>query len=662
MARTRAGASVLKEVAVQFDTLSDLITFGGVVGSKYSTAGFTTKGDGGGIAYLLKTLIDYGATPDERRDHTSGSNVLVLQEPQTGVPIEALGAIGDGVTNDSAALLASFGIRTTVLFGSKVYAFSTPVVQTKNYSVTWKGIDSELLYTGAHAEYSIQINQNATMTIDIQGMTLNGNQLCNSVLNVFNNTSNATAGILLITDSTLKNNRRIDTFLGGDCLYVRGAFSNVVLKNCTIKDCELGTGMGTSGVVGITGIVGNGYSDTSYIRRFTLTGCTISNVYSEDASYTSDQDGIKFFAPFIGATTRKVDSILVVDGNTRFENCWGRSIKTQARTTIVRDSTFERNAGNSTGVGNVEIDSQTGNLVVSSCSFNYKNGQNPGACTRAISGNIGNRDGMIVKDCEVYLDGSTVLDSFAQTFPSGAPLSTHIISGNRIYGFMNKLVDFLCDGITNILKVTDNYVEEILDDLTLGRSLIYVRTSGTGTISAQVTANDNMYGGLQNVAICRDSIPDVSMRALLSCSGNVGFLDDANAAYNEAGQKTNQVTKTGRIAPKNDPSGLEPTIRGYHEILSKDLAAGATHVFDVRNLYTAFIIFNAAYNNQSYAMFSSGPTSNIVVSKGTATEVGNATQPVTGIFRIWTSGTGKISVTNTDASIRTVTLWVLSAA
>lgn len=83
-------------------------------------------GDRLDITYLIKTAADYGATPDEQGDHTlANGNIAILVEENPSV--EFFGAVGDGSTDDYAALQAAANTGSLILT-KPVYATSEPIV------------------------------------------------------------------------------------------------------------------------------------------------------------------------------------------------------------------------------------------------------------------------------------------------------------------------------------------------------------------------------------------------------------------------------------------------------------------------------------------------------------------------------------------------------
>jgi hypothetical protein len=140
----------------------------------------------------------------------------------------------------------------------------------------------------------------------------------------------------------------------------------------------------------------------------------------------------------------------------------------------------------------------------------------------------------------------------------------------------------------------------------------------------------------------------------LSAWGNYGFANDlATPSAGISGFKTNQVARLGKITGNQGRSA-------YFDVISKPIASGATVTFDVMNGEGCLLFIQAQFNNTAYALIGSSGSANAVIAKGTPFEVGNTSEPGTGTFRVWSSGTKQISIKNTDASSREVSVFVMS--
>jgi hypothetical protein len=380
-----------------------------------------------------------------------------------------------------------------------------------------------------------------------------------------------------------------------------------------------------------------------------VNGARVEKVYSSDLAYQDDQDGIVYFSPTSGSF--KVPSLFSCIAS-EFLNCYGRSIKTQCRNTVVQSSSFIRTEGLTSGRGNGEIDAQTGNGNFRDLSFDYSNGQQPQACVN-VSGSLGT-PGILVDGCSVVVETGTTLEIFAQVFPSNGTFSRHTISNNKVFGTVVRFFEFLCNGDKNYAEVSNNYVEEIADGVTSEKALVYVKTSGAITPQfANTTAYGNVYAGAGVAALVRDVIAGNSMFSSLSAWGNFGFVNDLTTASTAGGLKTNQVARLGKITGDEGRAA-------YFDVISRSIASGATETFDVANQSGCLLFIQAQFNNTAYALIGSSGSANASIAVGAAFAVGNTTNPGTGTFNVWSSGTREISIQNTNASDRTVSVFVMA--
>lgn len=152
---TDAGSSLIghptgSTVAVELSTLSSLIshTYDTValasaaaipLNTVVSTAGYASAGDGGGALYVVRTEAAAG-TPDGFGNHyEAGGNVLDLQGPND---VRKFGAVGDGVANDTAAIMAADAAGGAV-FTSGTYLMSGASTLTNNAAAS-SGVTIEL--------------------------------------------------------------------------------------------------------------------------------------------------------------------------------------------------------------------------------------------------------------------------------------------------------------------------------------------------------------------------------------------------------------------------------------------------------------------------------------------------------------------------------------
>lgn len=564
------------------------------------------------------------------------------------VSVLDFGAIGDGVADDTVALASAISTQKPLDFGGLTYRITSPISKAFTSNVYWNGRNAKIIYDGPHVEYALLLDS-AGAVFSINDITIDGGKLCNRCLVLNNNTDSYST--ISLNNVFVKRAKRISSFSGGEGLFVRGSFTTFNMNGGGASDCELPAGQGTFGVIGIRGITILYYSSTRYVKEVNISGVHVEKIYSSDLSYQYDQDGIGYFTDTVGST--KVVGTFSCNSST-FVNCYGRSIKTQCRDTNVSSCTFVRTEGLSSGVGNGEIDSQTGNANFSFLEFSYSNGNDPGTCVN-VSGGFGT-PGMNVIGCNAILDASTTLSRFASCFPSTGSLSRINISSNKVYGKVVKFFEYLCNGDKNYAEVSNNYVNGIQDGPTSQKALVYVQASGaTSPKYAYVTAIGNVNGDDASFpSLVRDSVSGTSMPSNLSAWQNYGFYtEDIATSADVNGLKTFAPTRIPFIAPAEGS--------GYFNLQNYTITSGATQAIAIKNLSTVAIVFVVCqFSSTSYAVFVNNDTTNTVISKGAAFEIGNAADPGVGTFRIWTSGINAITIKNTNAFTRKFTLFVMA--
>lgn len=547
--------------------------------------------------------------------------------------------------------------RPIVLTKDASYPFLTPVNAVVTSGVTVHGNNAILSYDGAsHIGDFIKIASSVAVKHYFYLTHVDGKHKATRCLYVESSQNNSDGeSEFYFNNSSAKRAKRKsgETFLGGSAVHVRGAFKQVVSEYSKISECMLGTGAGTPGSVGINGLAVTFLTQTSYPLELSIIGGGVDKVYSEDPSYTGDQDGVLFFSATSSGKAGKVRSLLNVEG-VGFRNCWGRSIKSQCRNSIVRANNFFRNEGSNAFHGNTEVDIQVGQGEVSNNTYEYESGYTGGTCVGFGADANVKRGSVLVTNNEVYLDAATTLPVFITSAPRDGKLGVITCTDNKVFGKVVNFARLYVRGAKNIAVFKQNYVESIeLDDVGQ-RNFVEVRASGSvagETNFINIDVENNINDGVDAVLV-KDGVAGVGMNTLQSGRNNLGFRDDGAIATVQ-GQKTLVPFRATAYASKDGAIIYSST--------SASIEAGATNSFtlptnasllnvQMRGVPTASALIA---HGTTGALMSQVGTGNVVYSNGTIEPTTQGT-----ILTIWRDATdpNKLNVKNNNASARFVSI------
>jgi hypothetical protein len=577
---------------------------------------------------------------------TTVAEKIASVEASIPTDITSLGVIGDGVVDDSDALEAAIVSGVPLDFLGLNIRVTRALTGVITGTLNWVANNATVFYDGGIAasavlDFEVQpaFEHRIVGKISVDGSSLafRGIHLWNkSILGFPTGFADFYA-----SDLEVRNIRRADSsFTGGDGITIRGGFQKVQFDRPVVKNVRLAAGAGIPGSVGITGITVFGNID-GYPIQTIVNDALIDGVFSEDAAYSSDQDGLRVFGPWVTAPGQ-ANSVLAVKGG-QFRNCWGRSIKAQTTTGTVDGTNFARFSG-PTGGGNSEIDFQVGSGFVRDiqCHYSGANSVPNEVVIFQANENLESFAG-VASGIKVFTTNS--FPQVVSTFPRARTQHQTIVRDVDVIGPIERLLAFRVWSDKSVATISNCTVNN------LSAELVSVTQSGLAGSPYVGTVNVRDCINLGTVrALVTDRIGGVSADAIVSDVGCVGF--------------TQQTIFASTITPKGGAlrvSGLlgEDVSSGSMKIYSKSIANGATDTFPLHGYNaTAAAIVSFGFTNQSHALVTVSSSGVISLASGTGIVVGTTADPGTGTFRLWVSG-GLLQVKNTAGSARQCTLFYM---
>ncbi len=382
------------------------------------------------------------------------------------VDVREYGAVGDGITDDSTAVFnwltylatnpSKIGLAEGGIFGVNSISLSVPNGLNIQGNATFKAIGTERL--------NMILLANVQGLISIDGVTFDGNNIVARPFEIKNIGTSGSGDVYLGVNSKFINAKNVAPRTdNASACRVQGKFNSVVFEGLIDNvDNSL-----TSGGVSVG--MWFDWSGVDYIKRMVVTSnARIKNVRNSNAT-VSDADGVQ--AMTSGAT----DCVFVVQSGAYFENCEGRSIKSQTTTNHIDGPIIVRTLYD----GAVEIDCQYGGGHCSNAKI-YHDGRRVdsviGSATR-----VGLPSDFTMRDNRLFIKNAPATKTGSMCFFWGVDSTNSITqdgllcTGNKVIGgAVDYMVTVFAANVvdTNRAVIKDNHATSITNAF-LAMRLVY---------------------------------------------------------------------------------------------------------------------------------------------------------------------------------------------
>lgn len=610
---------------------------------------FTSK-----ISEAVDALRDELASTDDgygaqmigfRQDQPGAISQTVDSKLRQRVSVKDFGAIGDGVADDSAALLLAVKSGAPLDWGGvgDVYRITTDITWTAAADIDWVSNGAVVIYGGAaDATYMMQVDLDGHNFTFTGPLVLDFADLGHVPLFVRNDSD-------VFVDFRAKwlcarNGRKTIASQPCEGLTVRGAFLNVILDEPKLSRFIMSPGSGIPGVAGVRGAGIFALSSSRYPVNVEVLSPAVSDIYSLDSTYASDQDGLSIFGPEDQAGTFSPWRQRALVSKGLFRNCNGRSVKIQNEFSLVEGIHIERDIAPNTDIApwGVEIDFQTGGGTARDITCRYFNGAVPRCVvlgnTPALSGKV--TPWPSVQGIKIYTDA-----------PASRPMQTVVQIASRNITDRPSLVANDIDVVGNVSEIVrinalngSTGIIVSLTDVRASPLLSLVRaeaSSGTGTVKLARCFN---FGSSTVPLFSRTSTNQVFRVSADDCEGWFSASTIGAGTWPD-------MKRVSAIAPMNATIGFQWTPFNFQ------IADGETVIFPPGNVSGQFDL-QILGSAQTAGSFGFDASQVIQYSGGNVFTVGGTSEPATGSYRLWT-GTDGPRLTNRSGSTRTVSLQIV---
>lgn len=563
------------------------------------------------------------------------------------------GGVGDGLADDTQAVNGAIGSGFPVWFGNKRWRITTGLVLSLSADMVWLSDGATIILdSSVNLAAMVSITHNGFTWVVRGGVTLDANR--RAFRGVYHNNNISTQAVIRTEHVTVQNVFRADTsFVAGDGVYIQGSFSLIQMIKPIIRNVTMAAGTGITGSIGVTGITIKSSSLTNYFRKVVIDHPLVENVYSEDVTYTSDQDGIRIMAAEDdGVTPVPYDSHFNIVGYTA-HNCEGRALKSQAEFGFLTDTMIirDRNRGLTAGVG-TDIDFQVGGGQIKGVYCKYVNDapnlvvsvSGPATATKIVPNPV-------IKDVRVVTTGSC-----PPTYGIQKGFRAETVSVTEISNVQFNGVQPAC--FLNINEVAGGHHDVFLSDVTCGPTLAggqqgFIRVAGdNGTGHLFLSRLKNT--GPNPIRLLGTTSALVLPGLYISAEDCVGFNNDGQRALDQGRNLEGPITRRVAIGAANQ------LVSGVERFAAQTVAAGSTWKLPPSFLtnYAGMILISVDGDAPAGQAFFAVSTATVTpIWAGSGWTAGTTSEPATGTYRIWTSSTG-VTVSNRGAVSHTFTAFM----
>lgn len=603
-------------------------------------------------------LVEAGISPNNQPDKAGSSQrlqalnkVFCRKDEFQFVTPEMYGLIEGVDAGNTAKAIAMISAGKQIMWGSKSYGFTSPILITNPVSIDWDSAGCTLYAAfGGHESKFISIAVLPKKHVITGTMTIDASSVANEAFRLYNSltaTYPANYASIVADNLTVKNSKRISAAAGDAAGWtIRGAFSSVVLNNPVVSNVRMAAGSGVPSSVGAYGIGVDRDPTGGYALSTEINNPRIDGVYCEDPTYTSDMDGILVFG---GLLASDMVSYFEVNGG-RIANCSGRSVKGQTTSGKVSGTTLYRDTGIAGGYGlNPDIDFQLGNGFVDGIICEYRGFVPTTIVGQQTSGveppQFGNVDGI-----QYTVSGGVTLPAVVSNVnrlnQSGA-LSINAISGT---GATTTVVLARSPDAEMTIDLSNVSVDNVIDAILTG-------VEGGGSVSGPFKISANFKGIVNRgnpVDAIKSNIPGSFATVNLSVSGKCIGINAPNRLIPSNSNKP--------LLHRSEGFAGNYDFGGYLKVFSQSISANET-IFLPQfgyslNYYMLLIRFND--DKQACATLSADDNGVISLASGTGIVCGNTSEPATGNFRVWYSASNSaVAVKNSTGSSKVATVTMI---